>query len=188
MAASKLPFLHLNTMKLNKYSLIKKSLCITYVFFGLNSIAVGQVQKLPTAHAKINNKSLFIEIAATEQNRNYGLMHRNHLEANSGMLFVFEQAAQPCFWMKNTLIPLSIAFIDDKGYITDIKDMQPNTTISHCPSRPVKYALETNQGWYVENNIKVGEKVCIENKYPANKLGMSQSLLKDLGINIYCKQ
>ncbi|MBK9218076.1 MAG: DUF192 domain-containing protein [Uliginosibacterium sp.] len=96
------------------------------------------------------------EVVATERERQVGLMNRTTLPAQAGMLFVFEQAGRHCFWMKNTLLPLSIAFIDDEGKILDFAEMKPQTEESHCPSRPIRYALEMNQGWYRSHGVTVG--------------------------------
>lgn len=96
------------------------------------------------------------EVAATERERQVGLMNRNYLPAQAGMLFVFEKPAQHCFWMKNTQLPLSIAFLDNAGKIVDLADMKPLSEESHCPSRPVRYALEMNQGWFRSHGATVG--------------------------------
>jgi uncharacterized membrane protein (UPF0127 family) len=82
------------------------------------------------------------------------------MPGNHGMLFVFEPPAQVhCFWMKNTLLPLSIAFLADDGTVVDVADMKPQTTESHCPRQPVRYALEMNQGWFAKRGIGAGAKL-----------------------------
>lgn len=86
-------------------------------------------------------------------------MHRTVMPENHGMLFVFEQPAQYCFWMRNTLIPLTVAFLDEDGKVADLADMQPRDERSHCPSRPVRHALEMNQGWFEAHGVKVGDVV-----------------------------
>jgi uncharacterized protein len=86
--------------------------------------------------------------------RSDGLMMRNKMAANQGMLFVFERPESHCFWMRNTLLPLSIAFIDDHGVIVNIADMKPQSDDSHCSKKPVRYALEMNQGWFSSKGIK----------------------------------
>ena len=75
-------------------------------------------------------------------------MFRRAMEPNDGMLFVFEQPGKQCFWMKNTLIPLSVAFIADDGSVVNIEDMQPQTLDDHCSAKPVRYVLEMNKGWF----------------------------------------
>jgi len=99
------------------------------------------------------------EVADAVDTRMRGLMMREKLGANEGMLFVFEQKAGHCFWMKNTLLPLSIAFVDDDGTIANIEDMKPQTEESHCPVRPVRYALEMEQGWFAKRGLKAGAKL-----------------------------
>jgi uncharacterized membrane protein (UPF0127 family) len=99
------------------------------------------------------------EVAADGATRSKGLMMRPRLGANEGMLFVFADKAGHCFWMKNTLIPLSIAFLDDDGTIVNIEDMQPHKEDSHCPVRPIRYALEMDQGWFAKRGIKPGAKL-----------------------------
>jgi uncharacterized membrane protein (UPF0127 family) len=99
------------------------------------------------------------EVAADGTTRMRGLMMRERLGTNEGMLFVFEQKAGHCFWMKNTLIPLSIAFIDDDGTIANILDMKPHDESSHCPVRPVRYALEMEQGWFAKRGLKAGARL-----------------------------
>ena len=96
------------------------------------------------------------EVAATDAQRQQGLMFREKLAPNSGMVFLFDQPAQVCMWMKNTLLPLSVAFIDERGKILNIEDMQPQTTNSHCATGPATYALEMNKGWFAQKNIKPG--------------------------------
>ncbi|MFZ6748568.1 DUF192 domain-containing protein [Undibacterium sp. Ren11W] len=99
------------------------------------------------------------EVAATDAERQQGLMMRTKLASNEGMVFDFGAPAGVCMWMKNTLIPLSVAFIDTEGKIVNIEDMQPETTDSHCAKKVVRYALEMNQGWFKQKNIKSGSKI-----------------------------
>jgi len=112
-----------------------------------------------TLHTQ-NGQGVFahVELATTPQSQAQGLMYRQRLPANQGMLFVFEQAAG-CFWMRNTLIPLSIAFIDAAGVIGQINHMQPLSEAPHCPELVAPYALEMNVGWFERNGIKVGSRV-----------------------------
>ena len=99
------------------------------------------------------------EVADSQLERSRGLMLRNALQANSGMLFVFERAALHCFWMKNTLIPLTIAFLDDDGTIVTLTDMQPHDETSNCPAKAIRYALEMDQGWFKSKGIKTGDRI-----------------------------
>jgi uncharacterized protein len=96
------------------------------------------------------------QLAVTPEQRMTGLMYRQEMPTHEGMLFVFETAAQQCFWMKNTLIPLSAAFIADDGSIMNIADMQPQSTQSHCSAKPVRLVLEMNQGWFAKRGIRPG--------------------------------
>ncbi len=111
---------------------------------------------LPVVELTAGMHLIRAEVADTFGARMQGLMHRTALAQNAGMLFVFERAEVQCMWMKNTLIPLSVAFIDDAGAIVDIADMAPQTEDSHCASRPVRYALEMNRGWFAARGIKPG--------------------------------
>jgi uncharacterized membrane protein (UPF0127 family) len=96
------------------------------------------------------------EVAANDPQRQQGLMFREKMEGNAGMVFVFDQPAKQCMWMKNTLLPLSVAFLDDKGVVINVEDMQPKTLESHCSAKPARYALEMNLGWFKQRNIKPG--------------------------------
>ena len=115
--------------------------------------------RLPQAEIRAGMHLIRAEVAADGPTRQRGLMMRERLGPNEGMLFVFEQKAGHCFWMKNTLIPLSIAFIDDDGSIVNIADMQPHAEDSHCPVRPVRYALEMEQGWFAKRGLKAGDRL-----------------------------
>ncbi len=99
------------------------------------------------------------QVALTPEQRQIGLMHRAEMPQHEGMLFVFDAPAQQCFWMKNTLLPLTAAFVADDGTIVNLADMQPQTTDSHCSTRPVRYVLEMNQGWFAKRSIKAGFKL-----------------------------
>lgn len=99
------------------------------------------------------------QVAASPEQRSTGLMFRKDMPPSEGMLFVFEQASVQCFWMKNTLLPLSAAFVADDGTIVNLADMKPQTTDSHCSTQPVRYVLEMNQGWFGKKGIKAGFKL-----------------------------
>ncbi|WP_347250683.1 DUF192 domain-containing protein [Zoogloea sp.] len=99
------------------------------------------------------------EVAATQDSRMTGLMQRRSMPPNQGMLFVFTQPQRHCMWMKNTLLPLSVAFLDDEGRILNVEDMQPQTEDNHCAARPARFALEMNLGWFQQRGIKPGLKV-----------------------------
>ena len=99
------------------------------------------------------------QVAQTAQQRQIGLMYRREMPQHEGMLFVFEQPATQCFWMKNTLLPLTAAFVADDGTIVNLADMKPQTEDSHCSAKPVRYVLEMNQGWFAKKNLKAGAKL-----------------------------
>ena len=107
------------------------------------------------------------EVAADDPNRMQGLMHRRNMAANQGMLFVFPQAARHCMWMRNTFLPLSVAFLDEDGRILNIENMQPQTEDNHCSTKAARYALEMNLGWFSSKGIKPGARVGGIEKAPA---------------------
>lgn len=109
----------------------------------------------------IKNKKLFVEIARTEKEKARGLMFREKLAENEGMLFIYEREEILSFWMKNTFLPLSIAFLDREGRIIDIQDMEPFSEKTHYSPKPAQYALEVNKGWFRKNGIRVGDFVKI---------------------------
>lgn len=115
--------------------------------------------RLPAVDIQAGLHLIRAEVASEPGTRMRGLMMRERLGPNEGMLFVFPDKAGHCFWMKNTLIPLSIAFVDDDGTIVNIADMQPLREDSHCPARPVRYALEMEQGWFAKRGLKPGAKL-----------------------------
>lgn len=99
------------------------------------------------------------ELAVTPQQQMTGMMFRTTMGANEGMLFVNDEPGMRCFWMRNTLLPLTIAFIDDDGTIVNLADMAPRSEASHCSEKPVRFALEMNQGWFAKRGIKAGFKL-----------------------------
>jgi uncharacterized membrane protein (UPF0127 family) len=96
------------------------------------------------------------EVADNFSSRMQGLMRRTSLPQNGGMLFVFDEESTHCMWMKNTLIPLSVAFLDARGAIINIADMEPHSEQSHCAARPARYALEMARGWFAQRGIRAG--------------------------------
>jgi uncharacterized membrane protein (UPF0127 family) len=113
---------------------------------------------LPQQQLTLGMHVITVEVARTPQAQEMGLMHRTSLPANQGMLFVFEQKQTACFWMKNTRIPLSLAFLDDDGTILQLTDMTPHSLQAHCSNRPVRLALEMNRGWFRNKKIQVGQR------------------------------
>lgn len=100
-----------------------------------------------------------VQVAQDFEQRQIGLMWRKEMPQNEGMLFVFEQAAVQCFWMRNTLLPLTAAFVADDGTIVNLADMKPQSDDSHCSKKPVRFVLEMNQGWFAKRNIQAGFKL-----------------------------
>ena len=118
--------------------------------------AQDQPQKLPTISLGAGIHLIQAMVAQTPEERSTGLMFRKEMGPNEGMLFIFEQAATQCFWMKNTLLPLSAAFVRDDGRIVNIEDMKPQTTEGHCSKEPVRFVLEMHQGWFAKRGLKPG--------------------------------
>jgi uncharacterized membrane protein (UPF0127 family) len=112
-----------------------------------------------TTRVRVANHPLTVEVAANEPQRTQGLMFRKKLGRDDGMLFIFEEPAYHGMWMKNTLIPLSVAFLDADGRILNILDMEPQTLDAHTAAGPAVYAIETNKGWFAGHRIKAGDKV-----------------------------
>jgi uncharacterized protein len=132
---------------------------IVRILLSLVALCLGgalRAQTLPVVELSAGMHRIVAEVAATEASRQKGLMYRQNMPAHAGMLFVFEQPQAHCFWMKNTPLPLSIAFLDDRGKIVNIADMQPQSETSHCAKAPVRYALEMNQGWFAQRGLKPG--------------------------------
>jgi uncharacterized membrane protein (UPF0127 family) len=115
--------------------------------------------RLPQVDIQAGMHVIRAEVAGEPATRQRGLMMRERLGPNEGMLFVFPDKALHCFWMRNTLIPLSIAFLDDDGTIVNILDMQPHSEDSRCPAQPVRYALEMEQGWFARKGLKPGTRL-----------------------------
>ncbi|MFM2054323.1 MAG: hypothetical protein RL456_2360 [Pseudomonadota bacterium] len=116
-------------------------------------------QKLATVQLTAGMHLIRAEVARTDSERQIGLMHRPSMPAGDGMLFIFEQPGVQCFWMRNTLIPLSAAFVDDGGRIVNIEDMQPQSDDSHCSKKPVRFVLEMNQGWFARKGLGPGSRI-----------------------------
>ena len=121
--------------------------------------AADEPQQLPAIRLNAGIHNIQAEVAQTPEQRQIGLMHRRTMDTNTGMLFAFEEPATQCFWMKNTLLPLSIAFVADDGTIINLDDMKPQTLDSHCSKKPVRFVLEMNKGWFDKRGIKPGFKL-----------------------------
>ena len=132
---------------------------IAMLWFAAIASAQEAPQKLAQVRLTAGIHNINAELASTPQQREIGLMFRAAMPANDGMLFVFEQPGKQCFWMRNTLIPLSVAFIGDDGSVVNIDDMKPQTLDSHCSAKPVRFVLEMNEGWFAKRGIKAGSRL-----------------------------
>ena len=132
---------------------------LTCIVFLAAALQAAALEKFPTSQVKIGSHPLKVELAVSEAQRMQGLMHREKLGANDGMLFVFDEPAYQSMWMKNTLIPLSVAFIDGDGVILNILDMEPHTLTPNMSAGPARYAIETNKGWFAARQLKAGDRV-----------------------------
>ena len=121
--------------------------------------SAGPQPTLPRVSLTAGIHVIRAEVAADFATRMRGLMFRERLGPNEGMLFVFERKDLHCFWMRNTLVPLSIAFLDDAGSIVNIEDMAPRSDESHCPAAPVRYALEMEKGWFARRGLAAGTRI-----------------------------
>ena len=130
-----------------------------FIFLLAVSLSTVARAELPVVQLSTGMHLIRAELADNMGTRMEGLMYRKSMPQGSGMVFVFDESATHCMWMKNTLIPLSVAFIDESGAIINIADMQPQSEQSHCAARPARFALEMNKGWFAERGIKPGAKL-----------------------------
>lgn len=122
-------------------------------------LATQVLAEMPKMELTAGMYRIEAEVAADQANRMQGLMHRRTLAPQQGMLFVFTEPNRHCMWMRNTFIPLSVAFLDDEGRILNIEDMAPQTENSHCAAGPARFALEMNQGWFAQKGIRAGARI-----------------------------
>jgi hypothetical protein len=139
----------------NKFAPLAAAAALALVACG----AGAQNARFPTIQLSAGMHLIQAEVAQSDAQRQQGLMFREKMASNHGMVFVFDQPTSQCMWMKNTPLPLSVAFIDAAGKIVNIEDMQPQTLDSHCSAKPVKYALEMNLGWFKQKNVKPGSAI-----------------------------
>jgi uncharacterized membrane protein (UPF0127 family) len=144
-------------MKRERVSLGRKIEQIAFLLIFLLGASVAQSQNVPKIPLYIHEKEIWVEVAKTTAERAKGLMGRKHLGQEEGMFFIFETEDYHAFWMKDTFIPLSIAFIDKSGRIVEIADMKPLSLDSHSPPKPILYALEMKKGWFSTKGIRVGD-------------------------------
>lgn len=135
---------------------LRSAFCGFMILVGTMTAAVAE---LPRIDLSAGLYRISAEVAYTDADRQQGLMYRRTMEPQDGMLFVFERSERFCMWMKNTYIPLSVAFIDDFGTILNVEDMTPQTEASHCAVKPARYALEMNQGWFATRGLRAGSRI-----------------------------
>jgi uncharacterized membrane protein (UPF0127 family) len=128
----------------------------TGAFLAVAGAADAQMQRVSL---EVGKHRIEAEVVADERARNLGLMYRSHLPPDQGMIFVYPSLVRICMWMKNTLIPLSVAFLDEEGRILNIEDMTPHSEESHCAVKPARHALEMNQGWFARHGVKAGDRI-----------------------------
>lgn len=138
---------------------MKKSAALAAALLALAASANEPQMNLPRVKLTAGMHVIDAQVAASPDQRMTGLMHRKEMPQHEGMLFIFEQPSQQCFWMKNTLIPLAAAFVADDGTIVNIAEMKPQTLDSHCSEKPVRYVLEMNTGWFARKGIRPGTKL-----------------------------
>lgn len=138
---------------------MKKSIAFAAALLAAAAFAQEAQTNLPRVKLTAGMHVIDAQVATTDDERMTGLMFRKEMPQQEGMLFVFEYPSQQCFWMKNTLLPLSVAFVADDGTIVNIDEMKPQTLDSHCSLKPVRYVLEMNQGWFSKKGIKAGAKL-----------------------------
>ena len=138
-----------------------KSLATALAWLVVAASAAAQEPQtnLPRVRLAAGMHQIDAQVAATPEQRQMGLMFRKEMPQHEGMLFVFDQPSVQCFWMMNTFLPLTAAFIADDGTIVNMADMKPLDTSSHCSAKPVRYVLEMNQGWFAKKGIKAGTKL-----------------------------
>ena len=135
--------------------------CAVALLLSVAGVAMAQAPQLdlPRVRLTAGMHQIDAQVAQSFEQRSIGLMWRREMPQHEGMLFIFEQPAVHCFWMKNTLLPLTAAFIDDSGTIVNLADMKPQTTESHCAAQPVRFVLEMNQGWFARKGLKPGARL-----------------------------
>jgi uncharacterized membrane protein (UPF0127 family) len=138
-----------------------KRLFVTLIALVATAAAVAQEPQMNLQRVRLaaGMHQIDAQVAATPDQRATGLMWRREMPQHEGMLFVFDAPAVQCFWMKNTLLPLSAAFVADDGSIVNVVEMKPQTLDSHCSTKPVRYVLEMNQGWFAKKGLKPGMKL-----------------------------
>ena len=134
-------------------------ICLSLGLMAQGVLAQDKAQHLPAVMLGAGMHNIKAEVAETPQEHEIGLMYRTSMGNNDGMIFVFDRAGQQCFWMKNTLIPLAVAFVADDGTVVNLDEMKPQTLEPHCSTKQVRFVLEMNTGWFTKRGIKAGSKL-----------------------------
>jgi uncharacterized protein len=129
---------------------------ILLLLLGVSPWLTLHAQGLPMIELTAGMHRVEAEVVNTQESRMRGLMMRKSMPVQRGMLFVFDADARHCMWMKNTLMPLSVAFLDGEGRIINVEEMKPQTENNHCAAKPARYALEMNAGWFASRGFKAG--------------------------------
>jgi hypothetical protein len=132
---------------------------VLLVLGSIPALAQNQPQDLPAVTLGAGMYNIRAQVATTPQQHQIGLMFRKEMPVHEGMLFIFDTPTTQCFWMRNTLLPLTIAFVRDDGTVVNLDDMKPMTEDSHCSVEPVRFVLEMNQGWFAKRGFKAGLKL-----------------------------
>jgi hypothetical protein len=140
-------------------NIVRFFVAVNLIAFSVAAFAQMPQLQLPRIALSVGMFQIDAQVAQSPEERQIGLMFRTQMPQNEGMLFIFEQPTTQCFWMKNTLLPLTAAFVDDAGFIVNLADMKPQTTETHCSAKPVRFVLEMNQGWFAKKGIKAGAKL-----------------------------
>lgn len=148
-----MPFVHC-MVRFMKHIAFLKSLAALFLFLPALSAHAAGMLELSAGMYRIQ-----AEVAHTDPMRQRGLMHRKEMPEQQGMLFVFPVRAQHCMWMRNTLLPLSVAFLDDEGRIINVEEMAPQTETNHCARTPARYALEMNRNWFKQRGLGAGAQI-----------------------------
>jgi uncharacterized membrane protein (UPF0127 family) len=128
------------------------------IALALAASGAAALEKFQSVQVKVGDHALKLELATTEAQHMQGLMYREKLGPDDGMLFVFDATEYQSMWMKNTLIPLSVAFLSPDGTILNVEDMEPQTLDPHMSAGPALYAIEMNKGWFARHGVKPGDK------------------------------
>jgi|SRR5665213_150935 len=148
-----------STRPRNAQGWAKLTLALLLTSVCVRCLAQASPTEFPVIPLSAGIQLIQAEVANTDSQREQGLMFREKLGANQGMIFVFDYLSRPCMWMKNTLLPLSVAFLDNTGTIINIEDMRAQTLDSHCAAGPARYALEMNLGWFAKHGVVPGRKL-----------------------------